>query len=47
MSNWQPTEQGLSDLLQLLREALNPTDSQIVQEVGHDPVCGVQVGARC
>ncbi|KAI7877683.1 ARM repeat-containing protein [Lichtheimia hyalospora FSU 10163] len=34
MSNtWQPTEQGLSDLLQLLREALNPSDSQHVQEI--------------
>lgn len=34
MSNtWQPTEQGLSDLLQLLREALNPSDSHAVQEV--------------
>ncbi|KAI9313772.1 armadillo-type protein [Dichotomocladium elegans] len=33
MSNWQPTEQGLSDLLQLLREALNPTDSHVVQEI--------------
>ncbi|KAF7724699.1 hypothetical protein EC973_000807 [Apophysomyces ossiformis] len=32
MSHWQPTEQGLSDLLQLLREAINPTDSQRVQE---------------
>lgn len=34
MSNtWQPTEQGLSDLLQLLREALNPSDSHAVQQV--------------
>ncbi|KAI8366824.1 armadillo-type protein [Radiomyces spectabilis] len=32
MSTWQPTEQGLSDLLQLLREAINPTDGQNVQE---------------
>lgn len=33
MSNWQPQPQGLSDLLQLLREAINPTDSQNVQQV--------------
>ncbi|KAI9498718.1 armadillo-type protein [Zychaea mexicana] len=33
MSNWQPTEQGLSDLLQLLREALNPTDNNNVQQI--------------
>ncbi|CDH53126.1 transportin-1 isoform 2 [Lichtheimia corymbifera JMRC:FSU:9682] len=33
MSNtWHPTEQGLSDLLQLLREALNPSDSHAVQQ---------------
>ncbi|KAG1202970.1 hypothetical protein G6F70_001771 [Rhizopus microsporus] len=32
MSNWQPQPQGLSDLLQLLREAINPTDSQNVQQ---------------
>ncbi|KAI7865032.1 armadillo-type protein [Spinellus fusiger] len=32
MSDWQPTEQGLSDLLQLFREALNPTDAKNVQE---------------
>ncbi|KAI8373588.1 armadillo-type protein [Choanephora cucurbitarum] len=32
MSAWQPSAQGLSDLLQLLREAINPTDSQNVQE---------------
>lgn len=34
MSNWQPSAQGLSDLLQLLREAINPSnDGQNVQEV--------------
>lgn len=34
MSNWQPSAQGLSDLLKLLREAINPsTDGQNVQEV--------------
>lgn len=34
MSIWQPSPQGLSDLLQLLREAINPTaDGQNVQEV--------------
>jgi hypothetical protein len=33
MSTWQPTSQGLSDLLQLLKEAINPTDSQAVQQV--------------
>ncbi|KAI9258897.1 armadillo-type protein [Phascolomyces articulosus] len=33
MSTWRPTEQGLSDLLQLLREALNPTDNNNVQEI--------------
>lgn len=33
MSAWQPSAQGLSDLLQLLREAINPTDGQNVQEV--------------
>ncbi|KAG0171138.1 hypothetical protein DFQ28_003896 [Apophysomyces sp. BC1034] len=32
MSAWQPSEQGLSDLLILLREAINPTDSSNVQE---------------
>ncbi|CAO0801605.1 unnamed protein product [Mucor circinelloides] len=32
MSAWQPSAQGLSDLLQLLREAINPTDGQNVQE---------------
>ncbi|KAI9028953.1 armadillo-type protein [Phycomyces nitens] len=32
MSDWQPTEQGLSDLLQLFREAINPTDAQNVQD---------------
>jgi transportin-1 len=33
MSAWQPSAQGLSDLLKLLREAINPTDSKNVQEV--------------
>lgn len=33
MSTWQPQPQGLSDLLQLLREAISPTDSQNVQQV--------------
>lgn len=34
MSTWQPSPQGLSDLLQLLREAINPTaDGHNVQEV--------------
>ncbi|KAI8061151.1 armadillo-type protein [Gongronella butleri] len=33
MSAWQPSDQGLSDLLQLLREAVHPTNnSQNVQE---------------
>ncbi|KAG1223165.1 hypothetical protein G6F35_004829 [Rhizopus arrhizus] len=32
MSTWQPQPQGLSDLLQLLREAISPTDSQNVQQ---------------
>ncbi|KAI9283119.1 armadillo-type protein [Sporodiniella umbellata] len=32
MSTWQPQPQGLSELLQLLREAINPTDSQSVQQ---------------
>ncbi|CEP13027.1 hypothetical protein [Parasitella parasitica] len=32
MSSWQPSAQGLSDLLQLLREAINPTDNQNVQK---------------
>ncbi|KAI8342075.1 armadillo-type protein [Chlamydoabsidia padenii] len=33
MSTWQPTDQGLSQLLELLREASNPTTNQNVQEV--------------
>jgi transportin-1 len=33
MSTWQPQPQGLADLLQLLREAINPTDNQNVQQV--------------
>ncbi|ORX49516.1 ARM repeat-containing protein [Hesseltinella vesiculosa] len=33
MSTWQPSEQGLSDLLQLLREAVNPTNNSNVQEI--------------
>jgi hypothetical protein len=33
MSSWQPTDQGLSELLQLLREAVNPSNEQNVQEV--------------
>lgn len=33
MSSWQPTEQGLKDLLQLLHEAMHPTSGQTVQEV--------------
>ncbi|KAG0742794.1 hypothetical protein G6F57_010403 [Rhizopus arrhizus] len=32
MSTWQPQPQGLADLLQLLREAINPTDNQNVQQ---------------
>ncbi|CAO3608541.1 unnamed protein product [Cunninghamella blakesleeana] len=32
MSTWQPTDQGLSELLQLLREAVNPSGPQNVQE---------------
>ncbi|KAL0083614.1 armadillo-type protein [Phycomyces blakesleeanus] len=32
MTTWQPTERGLSDLLQLLHQAINPTDGQNVQE---------------
>ncbi|KAI8990158.1 armadillo-type protein [Pilobolus umbonatus] len=32
MSTWQPTQQGLSDLLQLLREAITPSDNKTVQE---------------
>ncbi|KAI9474313.1 MAG: armadillo-type protein [Benjaminiella poitrasii] len=32
MSAWQPSAQGLTDLLQLLREAINPTDGHNVQE---------------
>ncbi|KAI8092910.1 armadillo-type protein [Halteromyces radiatus] len=31
MSAWQPTDQGLSEILQLLREAVNPTSGQNVQ----------------
>jgi hypothetical protein len=33
MSTWQPSAQGLGDLLTLLREAISPTDSKNVQEV--------------
>ncbi|ORZ08387.1 armadillo-type protein [Absidia repens] len=32
MSSWQPAEQGLSELLQLLREAVNPTGGYNVQD---------------
>lgn len=36
MSVWQPSAQGLADLLQLLREAINPTtDGQHVQQVNY------------
>lgn len=35
MSTWQPSAQGLDDLLNLLREAIKPTDSQNVQDVRH------------
>lgn len=34
MSSWQPSEQGLSDLLLLLHDARNPTGQVNVQEVG-------------
>lgn len=33
MSAWQPSAQGLTDLLNLLREAINPTDGHNVQQV--------------